>query len=223
LAIIQDDTDDWEEEAVKMASIYSNSWLTIAATSGHHSDAGILHKWFKKSHNTMIESGSRAIELRGHIFKLRPILTLAHNCFFKHGASSQKTEDVAHPLLTRAWAFQERVLPGKILHFHEEELFWECRVTAQCECGGYEPPSKTANKFFFLPRELIKTIRTHGLSQSELGKAWFQMVGAYTTLNLTYESDRLPALSGLAVQFHRSYLGDYVAGMWLGTLPEGLL
>jgi hypothetical protein len=41
LCIIQDDRSDWEREASKMAEIYTNSYLAIAATfSADHSDVG---------------------------------------------------------------------------------------------------------------------------------------------------------------------------------------
>jgi hypothetical protein len=42
LCIIQDDKLDWEREAGNMASIYSNSYLTIAAARAHHSAEGFL-------------------------------------------------------------------------------------------------------------------------------------------------------------------------------------
>ncbi|KAF2103351.1 HET-domain-containing protein [Rhizodiscina lignyota] len=40
LCIIQDDKNDWERESAKMASIYQDAYLVIAATSGIDGDAG---------------------------------------------------------------------------------------------------------------------------------------------------------------------------------------
>jgi hypothetical protein len=40
LCIIQDDKKDWERESAKMASIYADSWLTIAAALGIDGDSG---------------------------------------------------------------------------------------------------------------------------------------------------------------------------------------
>jgi hypothetical protein len=37
------------------------------------------------------------------------------------------------PLTTRGWALQERVLSGRIVHFTEEGIVWECRTSIQCE------------------------------------------------------------------------------------------
>lgn len=43
-----------------------------------------------------------------------------------------------HPLLTRAWVFQERLLSTRVLHFGPYELFFECRTSIECECNGFE-------------------------------------------------------------------------------------
>jgi hypothetical protein len=40
LCIIQDDQADWERESARMASVYQNAFLTIAATSSHDSKGG---------------------------------------------------------------------------------------------------------------------------------------------------------------------------------------
>ena len=41
-----------------------------------------------------------------------------------------------HPLLSCGWAFQERILSLRVLHFCKEELLWECREKIMCECGS---------------------------------------------------------------------------------------
>jgi hypothetical protein len=42
LCIIQDDKDDWEHEAARMADVYSNAYLTLAATRAAHCGEGFL-------------------------------------------------------------------------------------------------------------------------------------------------------------------------------------
>src|SRR5271170_4131983 len=42
LCIIQDDDEDWEREAQEMSRVYQYALLTIAATAGYHSDAGLF-------------------------------------------------------------------------------------------------------------------------------------------------------------------------------------
>jgi hypothetical protein len=44
------------------------------------------------------------------------------------------------PLLTRAWAYQERLVSPRFLHFTRHELLWECYRDAGCECTREAPP-----------------------------------------------------------------------------------
>lgn len=43
LCIVQDDKADWEREASRMADVYSNAYLTLAATRASHCGEGFLH------------------------------------------------------------------------------------------------------------------------------------------------------------------------------------
>jgi hypothetical protein len=50
---------------------------------------------------------------------------------------------------------------------------------------------------------------------------WRRILGYYTTMALSYESDRLPALSGLAKLWQSRYPGDsYLAGLWRNSILE---
>jgi hypothetical protein len=55
---------------------------------------------------------------------------------------------------------------------------------------------------------------------------WHQLVKMYSPKRLTYSSDKLPAMSGLAKQYmsrNRLREEDYLAGLWKSHLPHGLL
>ena len=45
------------------------------------------------------------------------------------------TFDEDHPLMSRGWMYQERLLSPRVLHFGATELVWECREATLCECG----------------------------------------------------------------------------------------
>lgn len=51
---------------------------------------------------------------------------------------------------------------------------------------------------------------------------WRGIVERYSTKELTYEYDRLPALSGLASRFASLFNDRYLAGLWEGDLPLAL-
>lgn len=39
------------------------------------------------------------------------------------------------PLLSRAWAYQERYLSQRVLHFGPQEIFRECNEELRCQCS----------------------------------------------------------------------------------------
>lgn len=39
------------------------------------------------------------------------------------------------PLLSREWAYQERLLSPRIINFHSTEPTWDCGWCFNCECG----------------------------------------------------------------------------------------
>jgi hypothetical protein len=52
---------------------------------------------------------------------------------------------------------------------------------------------------------------------------WLGIAENFSTKDLTFESDKLPALSGLASYFCRRYGQEYFAGLLSGSIAEGLL
>ncbi|KAL6918512.1 hypothetical protein FSST1_010007 [Fusarium sambucinum] len=54
---------------------------------------------------------------------------------------------------------------------------------------------------------------------------WWHMIKQYVNCNLTYETDRIIAFSGVAQAFRllHNIKGQYLAGIWSLNMPEGLL
>jgi len=52
---------------------------------------------------------------------------------------------------------------------------------------------------------------------------WLDIVREYVSLKLSYESDRLPTLSGLASRLAEQFGATYLAGLWKEDLPRQLL
>jgi hypothetical protein len=48
-------------------------------------------------------------------------------------------------------------------------------------------------------------------------------LGSYSTLNLTFESDKLSAIAGLASRMAKQFKTTYIAGLWRRFLPYCLL
>ena len=52
---------------------------------------------------------------------------------------------------------------------------------------------------------------------------WLGLAERYSERDLTYESDKLPALSGLATHFGQLHKQEYHAGIFSGAIAETLL
>ncbi|CAN9244489.1 unnamed protein product [Alternaria alternata] len=205
LCIIQDDQDDWAREAMKMATVYQNAVVTLAATASKSGDEGLFRQWPQ-------------FEVTGHLQDKKPYRFLFRKSFFPHVddlSFGGKKFDALHPLSSRAWVLQERLLSPRVLHFTSNELFFECVKEARCECRGI---TKLENSIL-----APKTFIHEGPSQELTNRSviWRSIITIYTRLQLSYSTDKLVALGGLAKRFAQSD-DEYVAGIWSKTLIEDL-
>ena len=226
LCILQDrdDRTDWADQSDLMFSIYANAFLTIAATRSVDSSGGLFKKPAKFFVGERIPNSNLDVYIR---MPLRhPIHDANSNSWGRaHYYVTLNTRPFAEsPLLTRAWAFQERIFSNRVVHFGEHELVWECSELTCCECTV--STLRRSLKQQFLPAlEPPKSTRTAQLSQRDLPDfvaAWRNMVSAYRPLKLTHETDRLHACSSFARQMQPLMGGRYLAGLWEVILLEDL-
>lgn len=222
LCIVQDDRGDWEIESTKMADIYSGAYLTIAATRSSNCHGGCLSDRVT-SNERPVETITVDCNKEGMPFQIsvREALEVAHldACF------SSPTSETA-PLFRRAWCFQERLLSPRLLHFHPDEMVWVCRGCTACECGNLQNLPSDSNQVL---REEVRLLNRHfgdiehnKLDHGEIWKIWKTIAELYPQLSITMESDRLPAMSGIATQLASVIPGSYLAGIWEENMPLGL-
>ncbi len=197
LCIIQDNAEDWEIEASRMASVYRNSYVTIAASSAATADDGFLE------HRSPSSVGSN--------FTMPWSTTEGHSTMIKARVQPRHIwSEVSEPLESRAWTFQERVLSTRVLAFAPQELRWSCKSGQTCECGqwGFEE----------VPLQSIYGLAT----KREAYLFWEKIVQIYSARNLTFAKDKLTALSGLAGVFQSILDSSYLAGLWVNNMIAGL-
>ncbi|KAH6881676.1 heterokaryon incompatibility protein-domain-containing protein, partial [Alternaria rosae] len=202
LCIVQDDHDDWAQEASRMLTVYRNALITISATSSKSGNEGLFQRW--SEFETRVIPGDE--EAGTFIFS-------AEREHFGGQWGSHRQE---YPLLSRAWALQERLLSPRILHFGRSELHFECIEEFRCECSGTQDYSWTTfikePKIYLLSRILLR---------QAAGEIWQSILRQHSSLQLTYPSDKLVALGGLAKQLAEP--GDqYLAGLWKSRILENL-
>lgn len=203
LCIIQDDLSDWEMEAAHMADVYTDAYITISASRAPSDGDGFLQE--RPSPYVpleLIRPNDEAI-----IVQLLPEMN-----FPKHPVwSTSDTE----PLNSRAWTFQERYLSRRKITFSKEELGFECQTDRREEGSRFTTDHFQAfkvNKLLEMDNELPN--RTYF--------QWRDAVSRYSERALTKETDKLPALAGLAGVVAKRKPGRYCAGIWEDDMPFGL-
>ncbi|KAF6842763.1 het domain-containing protein [Colletotrichum musicola] len=231
LCIIQDDLADWEVESAKMMDVYSNAYLTIAATNSINGDGGL----FRETPDFEVAGTTPLGEPHRLFFRQRIDHHLEGNFDSDFDASFYAKyygypARVHHPLFTRGWVWQERLLSGRVLHFGLYELFWECRNLTLCECSaiGHHGSSDaillpdTKRSHADALGSYVPGVEWHEIAAYYMAQVWRTMVSSYTCLGLTKRSDSLPAMGGLAKHMGQRRRTRYLAGLWENSLSDDL-
>lgn len=247
LCILQDSPADWASEASRMAAVYRNSHLTLSATASSSPLAGIytpapggavhIAADPPEDAETLDILFPEAAKLRQDL-RLELRFKIIHPSLAHWDAPDKEGED--SPLLARAWAYQERLLAPRVLHFGRWEAWWECMQEIECECGGMMPGWKTGGRDMgtylaaqgkggVVPPKVGHYAALYVGAKGERGRGkllgrWGGMVEEYSRRKLTYSADRLPAFGGVAGEMGGKLgMPRYWAGLWEGTLPEALV
>ncbi|CCT73239.1 related to tol protein [Fusarium fujikuroi IMI 58289] len=216
LCIVQDDEDDWRQQASLMAQIFRNAYVTIAATKSRNPNDGYFSVSPSKFIATRIESQAQNGETR-HAYVRQ---TIPH--FFSSTASPNRDFTKGNfPLLSRGWVFQERLLSPRVLHLGDLEMAWECNESCACECIGetrtYESELRWTHTKGGYTRRMAEA-----KSEKDVQPEWRSIVEHYTKTSLTYRRDVLAAISGVVRDMKRHRSDRYLAGVWEDSVLEDL-
>lgn len=217
LCIIQDNSSDWQREAGNMASVYRNSSLTLSATASPNCDHGLFYKYPEPRIHTLSVANTNGIRQEVFVRSRNPHWSDELIDGYKNNPLEHVQD---YPLLHRAWAYQERLLSPRVLHFCKTELVWECMERSACQCGSFNPFEKAKKSIASSKKPKVETVVAEESSSLQV---WAHIVEEYSGLDLTYASDRLPALAGLAEHMHLDHQGRYLVGLWEDSLARDLL
>ncbi|KAI0110370.1 heterokaryon incompatibility protein-domain-containing protein [Nemania sp. FL0031] len=205
LCIIQNDEEDWEKESAKMCDYYENAIFTISASSSKDGSVPFLRQrpedWRPK-YFRYVEASGRAINIISQrIARVGGYLS----------TTKQAIED-GDVLTTRAWTFQEGLLSKRVIYYTGANLVWACH-TAKLEEDRRKPSINSADQ---LCSRMLSSLGRDAF------KLWRGLIGQFSDRDLTYPTDCLPALSGVATKFQRQLNWNYVAGLWKEDFPVSL-
>ncbi|KAK8131758.1 tol protein [Apiospora sp. TS-2023a] len=126
-------------------------------------------------------------------------------CFFENNIYKNSSKNTH--LAGRAWALQEKLLAARTISFGREGLFWECKSTVKSE---------------YLPGGFNDRLGRYAVRPEHIAWDWSEIVQDYSSAALTVDSDRLPALAGIARRQHGITGDQYLVGMWRKRLETRL-
>ncbi|KAH6714795.1 heterokaryon incompatibility protein-domain-containing protein, partial [Leptodontidium sp. MPI-SDFR-AT-0119] len=199
LCILQGCKQDWEIESGRIASYYKNAVLNIAATGYADGKCGFLENDHRDMDhllpcrfyaNVEGEWPGASMKRRGHYRIFNPPRQSVSNS----------------PLNKRAWVIQERILSPRILHFERSQMIFECPSTTRSEQRSLLPERFHGHYNSGLLKKPF--LRKHFRASS-----WHHIVQSYSSMELTFCSDKLVALSDLATEKNSAWPDQYLAGL----------
>lgn len=201
LCIIEDSLSDWLHEAGRMAPVYRNADLTIAAPASSGSQGGLF---FGPSPTT-------------HIALDR------HSTLHTRFERDFKDEVICSPLASYGWTLQEAVLSRRVVHFASGQRYSECAAPQASEDGCLGGKSDEGRLWVTTPKMLssptsAEDVENVGYSSKELRRIWDAVAETYSGRRLKFLSDKLAALAGITQQT-QALLGDEpIVGLWKASV-----
>ena len=251
ICVIQDDASDKLRTALELDSIFGNALLTLAATSSADPTQGLFGSVAQpfKIQATNSKGSLSKIYVReqpSHYSFKAPFNEGSHMNDWELPFNTSKEANARTPLLRRAWAYTERLLAPRVLHFTDSEMILECGTAFQCECGRIDDATYDSRTTDSVKQELTKILaesssngadkridsvtsqlEAASLTDSATASAapaaanaldlWSYIVTEFTARNLTYDDDRLPAIVGVAKRLASVTLAGYIAGHWTSS------
>ena len=169
LCIVEDDPVHTATQIDSMASIFSNSYLTICAADGIDANSGLRG----------VPECSQPRSIQQDILAFTDGLVTSRWVRWMFGDSVYGQ---------RGWTFQEQMLSRRTLSFTDHGLEWRCQ----------EVVSQEQNLIIKQPRSTYSDLGIERADTSwPCLKKWDNLVRSYLERELTYEKDILRAFSGI--------------------------
>ncbi|KAK8253986.1 hypothetical protein IWZ00DRAFT_502665, partial [Phyllosticta capitalensis] len=191
MCIIQGADGDWGPQSTQMFQYYSNAFVTLASTFSSDCNGG----FFSERHFNATRLYLLDVKFRGQRYPVFANYCFPPERYFLKNIEKYNgfpTRDDSFQLLQRAWVYQERLVPPRLLLFSKQQLIFEC-------FGGrwFQDTNKTA--LFTRKREYGDSLGGTAGETAEI--LWLYLLAAFGARQITYAGDKLPAIAAVAKQF----------------------
>ncbi|KAK7183022.1 heterokaryon incompatibility protein [Paraphaeosphaeria sporulosa] len=223
LCIIQGDKEDWVQESASMCSVYANALLTLAALHSPECDAGLYT--YSGTHAFQKATAISEIELlsgrKGTVVASRDYSD-TWDLFFIHGPPATDADPRPSEYLeSRLWTLQEIALSRRVLWFARGELGWSCKEGTACEC--YPQPTSMEGIDWLGAHITSNLAPDSKQDKKDWLPIWYRFIQEATQRLVTKDTDRLPAVAGMASAMKHHIGGRYIAGHWEADIEKSLL
>lgn len=132
----------------------------------------------------------------------------------------------------RGWIFQEMVLSRRVVHFCEDQMYWQCHSLLESEDGIVGITQLNRDEIY---DRLIRVDKgSAGFAQGPLYNleslsipsqrllVWYNWMSEFTLCKFTISGDRFAALAGVTRLYQSLTKDTPVLGMWRTHLPSQL-
>ncbi|KFX90371.1 hypothetical protein V490_06486 [Pseudogymnoascus sp. VKM F-3557] len=218
LCIIQDSASDIAHGIQAMDVVYGNAEVVICATRGTSSKSGFL--------------APRQ--------DVQPLLTVPFipceggdpGAYGFYDQESFPKRNDWHSVETsvwnkRAWTFQERVVPPRVLHFSPSSLRLECRTSdfSELECSPRQVVlgnSVLGNDYRYLG-VLERLAAQEPRDKLEIYETYYKFASEYSIRVLSFEKDRQGAFAAVVKRFGELMEKEGLYGLWVEDIWRGLV
>ncbi|KAI9662939.1 MAG: hypothetical protein M1821_007986 [Bathelium mastoideum] len=202
-------TEDWRSQCTRMHDVYSNCILNLSLSRAAHPNVSCLGGHLPEA------TVPFKVETTGIVdtcYRVKHTCAVVSVEYFREALYDQS-------LGCRAWALQERLLSPRVLSFGSGELFWSCFQSPHA--SEFFPHGIKKDTGIFCHD--METIPNKLDGETPHQTYWFSLVEEYTNRELTFpKTDKLVALSAIAVRLGRAMNDVYIAGHFWKTLPLSL-
>ncbi|KAE9369225.1 HET-domain-containing protein [Stipitochalara longipes BDJ] len=230
LCIIQDEANDFQKECSRMSLVYAGSYCMLSAADAEDGSGGLfIPRTSLDLQNLENPVNSWTSLLKGPLgtrgwafqeYQLSPrIVHFTKTRIFWECRACVAFEDfpslvyrglVGGGDLDNSWSSGKQRATWRLFD-RQYEICKKNNMAWTPEIPRY-PSSIQSSEF------------THSFRKDAIHTRWLRAAESYSSRNLTYEADKLPAISGLAATIAGLLKGDvYLAGIWEKDLIRGLL
>jgi len=241
LCLLQDDDQALLEESLQTHHVFTNAFLTIAATSAPSPTHPLFPPKPASFEIQATDTNNNPLatiyirEQPSHYTFKAPFDEASHmNDWELPFGNMSERANVDTPLSKDAWAYTQRLLSPRVLHFTAEEMILECRESWTCECGRISDAAFDARCTDSIKQDFARVVcdalgPANGVNVSSQALAststsatpaqrntalhlWTYIVTEFTTRHTPSPTHILPAIAPLARALSAAVGSGYIAG-----------